>query len=63
VQVFPGGEQRYADLQKLMADSGMDLKQRVTPIQPVQPTAPTPIVQPRTPTGVPLAYPQTRTPF
>ena len=35
VQVFPGAEKRYADLQALLADSGLDLKQRSAPI--VQP--------------------------
>jgi hypothetical protein len=62
VQVFPGGEKRYADLQSLLADSGLDLKQRAAPIAPPRPPAAVPVVMPRTPTGLPFAYPKTRTP-
>ena len=49
IQVFPGGEQRYADLQALMADSGMDMKQRAAPAVPFQPPAPIPVAAPRQP--------------
>ncbi len=58
VQVYPGGEKRYAELQSLLSDSGLDLKQRTTPIAPPRPT-----IAPRPQLASPLPYPTTSTPY